>query len=81
DRIGSAKVNQHLSEARARAVADFLVSQGLPASKIRVEGRGADDSLTGTQCDGIKSKAKRIQCLAPDRRVEVRLTGIKSVQA
>ena len=81
DRIGSAKVNQRLSEARARAVADFLVSQGLPASKIRVEGRGADDSLTGTQCDGIKSKAKRIQCLAPDRRVEVRLTGIKSVQA
>ncbi|HIC8861706.1 TPA: OmpA family protein [Aeromonas hydrophila] len=79
DRIGSNKVNQRLSEARAEAVADFLVSQGLPAGKIRVEGRGAEDSLTGSDCDGIKSKAERISCLAPDRRVEVRITGVKSV--
>jgi OOP family OmpA-OmpF porin len=79
DRIGSVRVNQRLSEARAVVVADFLAAQGMPASKIRVEGRGATNPITGDQCEGIRSPAHRIRCLAPDRRVEVRLTGVKAV--
>ncbi|AVP92881.1 MULTISPECIES: OmpA family protein [Aeromonas] len=80
DRIGSDAQNQQLSEARARTVADFLVSQGLATSKIAIEGRGEADPVTGTQCDGVKGKNELISCLAPDRRVEVRVSGVQEVQ-
>ncbi|MDO2946910.1 porin OmpA [Aeromonas simiae] len=80
DRIGSDAANQRLSEARARTVADFLVGKGLPASKVAIEGRGASNPVTGTQCDGIKAKAQLVSCLAPDRRVEIRVTGVQEVQ-
>ena len=79
DRIGSDAYNLKLSEARARTVADFLVGKGLPAGKVAIEGRGEASPVTGTQCDGIKAKAQLIACLAPDRRVEVRVTGIQEV--
>ncbi|MFC5706127.1 porin OmpA [Aeromonas eucrenophila] len=80
DRIGSEAYNQQLSEARARTVADFLVSKGLATSKIAIEGRGEADPVTGTQCDGVKGKNELIACLAPDRRVEVRVSGVQEVQ-
>ncbi len=79
DRIGSDGYNLKLSEARARTVADFLVGKGLPAGKVSIDGRGKAEPVTGTQCDGIKAKAQLIACLAPDRRVEVRVTGIQEV--
>ena len=79
DRIGSDAYNLKLSEARARTVADFLVSKGLPAGKVSIEGQGKANPVTGTQCNGIKDKAQLIACLAPDRRVEVRVTGVQQV--
>ncbi|MGN5129065.1 porin OmpA [Aeromonas hydrophila] len=79
DRIGSDAYNLKLSEARARTVADFLVGKGLPAGKVAIEGRGEANPVTGTQCNGIKAKAQLISCLAPDRRVEVRVTGVQQV--
>ena len=80
DRIGSEAYNQQLSEARARTVADFLVSKGLATSKISIEGRGEADPVTGTQCDGITAKDQLVSCLSPDRRVEVRVSGVQEVQ-
>ena len=79
DRIGSDAYNQKLSEARARTVADFLVGKGLPAGKVAIEGRGEANPVTGTQCNGVKGKTQLIACLAPDRRVEVRVTGVQQV--
>ena len=49
-------------------------------SKIAIEGRGEADPVTGTQCDGVKGKNELITCLAPDRRVEVRVSGVQEVQ-
>ncbi len=80
DRIGSDAYNQKLSEARARTVADFLVGKGLPAGKVAIEGHGEANPVTGTQCDGVKGKNELIACLAPDRRVEVRVTGVQEVK-
>lgn len=80
DRIGSDAYNQKLSEARARTVANFLVSKGMAASKVAIEGRGKANPVTGTKCDGVKAKAQLISCLAPDRRVEVRVSGVQEVQ-
>ncbi|TNH72194.1 hypothetical protein CF105_10330, partial [Aeromonas veronii] len=35
------------------------------------------DQKVGNQCDAIKAKAALIDCLGPDRRVEVRVTGVQ----
>ena len=75
DRLGSDAYNQSLSEQRARSVADYLVAKGLFADKVRAEGRGESAPVTGGSC-GEQSRQALIACLAPDRRVEVRLEGV-----
>jgi outer membrane protein OmpA-like peptidoglycan-associated protein len=70
DRLGSAASNQRLSERRAQAVMDVLVQDDLPSSKIQVEGRGESDPVKDCP-DG--PHAQLVACLAPNRRVEVRI--------
>ncbi|MEN9659545.1 MAG: hypothetical protein RL571_3010 [Pseudomonadota bacterium] len=79
DRIGSDKYNQPLSEKRAKSVADYLVSKGAPAGQIKFEGRGKAEPVTGNTCGKIKNHAKLIECLSPDRRVEIDIKGTKEV--
>lgn len=74
DRLGASDYNQSLSARRAQAVADELVSLGMPAANITTEGRGASDTVTGNNCDG-QSGNTLINCLAPDRRVVVQISG------
>lgn len=78
DRIGSDASNQALSEARATTVANFLISKGLPADKVSTQGNGEGNPVTGSQCDSIQARAALIDCLGPDRRVEVRVTGVQA---
>ena len=58
--------------------ADYLVGKGIPADKVSTQGRGEAEPVTGTQCDAIKARAALIDCLAPDRRVEIRVTGVSN---
>ena len=75
DRIGSAAYNQKLSEKRAAAVKDYMVSKGIPANRIYTEGKGSTQPVTKPdQCKGPKS-AKVISCLQPDRRVDIEIIG------
>jgi OOP family OmpA-OmpF porin len=77
DRIGTEAYNQVLSEKRANAVKEYLVSRGVPAGKIRTEGRGKAEPVTGDDCRKGTRKAI-IACLQPDRRVDVSVTGSKT---
>lgn len=79
DRIGTPAYNQKLSEKRAATVKDFLVSQGIPANKVYTEGKGSTQPVTGKNCDkfGKSKSAKLVDCLAPDRRVELEAVGTK----
>lgn len=77
DRIGSDKYNQKLSEARARTVANYLMAQGKQESKIKAVGMGKASPVTGDTCDKVKPRKKLIECLAPDRRVEIEIQGTK----
>ncbi|WP_140921151.1 porin OmpA [Limnobaculum xujianqingii] len=79
DRIGSEKYNQKLSEQRANSVVSYLVSKGIPADKISARGLGKSNPVTGSTCDGMKRGAALIDCLAPDRRVEIEVKGAKDV--
>ena len=79
DRLGSDAYNQKLSEQRAQTVADYLVGKGLPAGKVNVEGHGESSPVTGESCTN-QSRRDLIVCLAPDRRVEVKVQGVSEVQ-
>lgn len=63
--------NQALSERRARTVRDLLVGRGIDPALIRYEYRG--DTQQVQQCDGVRPRAALLECLLPNRRVEVRL--------
>ena len=75
DRIGGAAYNQRLSERRATAVKDYLVSKGIPANRVYTEGKGSTQPVTQPgECKGPRS-AKVIACLQPDRRVDIEIIG------
>ncbi|QJE02997.1 OmpA family protein [Massilia forsythiae] len=69
DRLGSDKYNQKLSERRANAVRDYLVSHGIDASRLKAYGKGKSNPVA-TDCNQ-KKRSDLIACLAPNRRVEV----------
>ena len=75
DRLGSEAHNQVLSEDRAEAVKDYLVSKGIDPSHVSAKGKGDSQPVTkaGT-CNGGRS-ARVIACLQPDRRVAVEVAG------
>jgi OOP family OmpA-OmpF porin len=74
DRIGTQQYNQKLSERRADAVRDYLVSKGVPKDKIETLGMGKTQPIPGVVCTMTQMKAL-IACLAPNRRVEVEVKG------
>ena len=74
DRIGTQAYNQKLSERRADAVRDYLVSKGVAKDKIETLGMGKTQPLPGVTCNQ-KAMKELIACLAPNRRVEVEVKG------
>ena len=91
DFMGSEKYNQALSERRANVVANYLVSNGVPASKTSAVGLGESQAQMTQVCEaevaklGAKaSKAKKreamIACIEPDRRVDVKIRSIVTRQ-
>ena len=81
DAVGSDQYNQKLSEKRAQSVVDYLVSKGIPSDKISARGMGEAEPVTGNTCGYKSGRATKAQiaCLAPDRRVEIEVKGIKDV--
>ncbi len=72
DFVGSDAYNQKLSLLRATSVGRYLVSRGVSASNINVEGRGESEPVV--QCPTNTSKTVLVECLAPNRRVSVEIT-------
>jgi OmpA-OmpF porin, OOP family len=68
DRLGSDKYNQSLSERRANAVKSYLTSKGISGGRLTAVGKGESNPVV-TCTD--KNMAALIQCLEPNRRVEV----------
>ncbi|MBR0566328.1 OmpA family protein [Azoarcus sp. L1K30] len=77
DRLGSDSYNQKLSERRAAAVKTYLVSKGIEANRVYTEGKGEKQPVTGDKCNTVKNRKALIECLQPDRRVEVEVIGSK----
>lgn len=68
DRLGNDDQNLKLSQARAETIKGFFVLQGVDADKIKAEGRGS--TVPVTECTETDRK-KLIDCLAPNRRVDI----------
>jgi OOP family OmpA-OmpF porin len=78
DPLGAADYNQRLSEARANSVKSFLSTLGIPAGVISATGAGeSQPKITEADCraKGAKNQSQMVACLAPDRRVELSVTG------
>ena len=68
DSIGTEQYNLGLSQRRANAVKEYLVSKGIAANRIYTEGKG--------EADPIASNATR-EGRAQNRRVEIEIVGTR----
>lgn len=85
DSIGTDKYNNALSLRRANTVRNYLINSGFDANIIAAEGRGKREAQMTAQCNqqiakmGKLSAAKKrlamIDCLKPDRRVDIIFDG------
>lgn len=69
DSVGNAAYNQKLSEQRAQAVANYLVSRGVNGQRLMVTGAGANHPIASNATDAGR---------AENRRVEITLVPIRS---
>lgn len=70
DRIGNAEANQRLSLRRAEAIRDYLVNEGIHEGIMTVAGWGSEAPLV--ECGAERGQAL-VDCLAPNRRVELKI--------
>lgn len=75
DKMGKAALNKKLSLARAKAVAGYLKSKGVKAKSFTTAGMG--DTKPVVDCDMNLPKDALKTCLAPNRRVDVEVTGAR----
>ena len=61
DNIGTAENNQVLSEQRAKAVKDFLVSQGCDAALLNTIGYGFSRPVMSNDTDAGRAKNRRVE--------------------
>jgi OOP family OmpA-OmpF porin len=76
DRIGSDAYNNKLSLRRADSVKAYLVSKGIAANRIYTEGKGKKQPVK--DCPAMKDRKKLIECLQPNRRVEIEVVGTRT---
>lgn len=69
DSIGTDEYNQRLSERRAQAVKQYLVSKGIASSRLSTEGRGEQEPISPNTKDGRDNPDGR----AMNRRAELKV--------
>jgi OOP family OmpA-OmpF porin len=74
DRLGSDDYNDKLSEARAKTVQAYLESLGVKSASSLAQGKGRRDAVS-KDCSANLGREQLIQCLQPDRRVTIEVTG------
>lgn len=70
DSTGSDAVNQPLSERRANRVRDFLVSSGVPASRMSAVGYGSSRPAVPNDSDANRALNRRVQLeISPNEKL------------
>lgn len=73
DRLGTANYNVKLSQDRADAIKQYLISKGVSAEIISAIGYGSENPVK--ECENNISRTELISCLAPNRRVVIEVDG------
>ncbi len=61
DSVGSASLNQKLSEERANSVRDFLVNEGIDASRLQAIGYGEDRPIASNNTRSGRTANRRVE--------------------
>ncbi len=61
DDAGSLEANQALSEARAQAMADYIIAGGIDPARIRTEGKGETEPIASNESEDGRAKNRRIE--------------------
>lgn len=61
--LGSEIYNQTLSQQRAQAVADFIISQGISGDRLFVEAYGESRPIVSNQTDGGRRQNRRVEVI------------------
>ena len=76
DRVGTDEKNLALSYQRAETIKNLLLEYGLKTASFQLSGVGSSEPIV--VCPDGNSQ-KTIQCLAPNRRFEINVKGLPSV--
>ncbi|WP_038344569.1 trimeric autotransporter adhesin/peptidogylcan-associated protein TpgA [Acinetobacter sp. A47] len=69
DRLGTFDYNQVLSAKRANTVAQLLIQKGIEPSRIQVQANNETEDYR--HCSGQARNTQLLECLAPNRRVNI----------
>ncbi|GAB3510284.1 PA14 domain-containing protein [Spirosoma knui] len=61
DNVGDARLNQALSENRAKVVASYLTRHGVPENQLEAKGYGGSRPLTSNATEGDRAKNRRVE--------------------
>jgi len=61
DNAGSDATNNPLSVQRAQTVRDYLITRGVPAARLEIEGRGEREPIADNTSDSGRSKNRRVE--------------------
>jgi outer membrane protein OmpA-like peptidoglycan-associated protein len=61
DNVGAAQYNQTLSERRANSARNYLVSQGVPANRIRTQGMGLREPIASNETEAGRAQNRRVE--------------------
>ncbi len=61
DSVGADDYNMRLSYRRAEAARQYLVSQGVPAARVRVEGRGEMEPIASNETEAGRGQNRRVE--------------------
>ncbi len=67
DSTGSDAINLPLSVQRAQSARDYLVSRGVAASRIRIDGRGAREPIADNSTEAGRARNRRIDIFLAER--------------
>ncbi len=61
DSVGSDEYNRGLSQRRASSVGDYLISRGVPAARVRTEGRGESEPRDSNATEAGRQLNRRVE--------------------
>jgi outer membrane protein OmpA-like peptidoglycan-associated protein len=75
DNIGSDEYNQKLSEERAGAVRDYLVSQGVPEGNVSAAGYGKSHPVADNSTNSGRAQNRRVQLVVSGAAIGIQQEG------